>query len=428
MQSGAIDLVQRYLDIEIAKSEFKRIRFFIIALLIGLAAMSINFFVVENTTDFFINPYSPTLVVLWFLLFLIYELIGYFLARRFLKAKEILPTSLKVGNVFIEALFPSLLLFVLIYIEESPIFLDSPLIFFYFILIAISALNLETVLGLTTGLVSAGGYFVITVWAINQFDPGHEAMNFPPILYSVRSLFMLITSLASIFVGVEIKSRIRKAYELVDKNNRLTTLFGQQVSQHIVDKLMTASEDKPEEREVSIMFLDIRGFSSLAENKSPEEVIQFQNDFFSPIIRIINNHHGITNQIMGDGLMATFGAPIKLANHQEEALEAGLEIIDKIRELNDRGVLPNIKIGIGLHCGNVVLGNIGNQLRKQYSVSGAPVIIAARLEQLNKEYDTQFLTSGYVHNVVGGEKFQFTRIGKVKVHNIHEEIEVFQVT
>lgn len=214
---------------------------------------------------------------------------------------------------------------------------------------------------------------------------------------------------------------------MIDKNNRLTTLFGQQVSQHIVEKLLDEPDDKPEKREVSIMFMDIRNFSSYAETKTPEEVIQFQNNFFSPIISIINNYNGITNQILGDGLMATFGAPIKEPAHAIKALKAGLEIIHKVSELYQKGVIHKVKVGIGLHCGEVVMGNIGNQLRKQFSISGTPVIIAARLEQINKEHNTQFLISKQIYDQVGQENFEFKSIGKVKVRNIGEEIEVYKV-
>lgn len=87
MQNNAIDLVQRYLDIEIAKSEFQRIQFFIVALLVGLGIMSFNFFLVEHSTDFFNNPNTKFLVVGWFVAFINYEIVGLLIAKRFLRKK-----------------------------------------------------------------------------------------------------------------------------------------------------------------------------------------------------------------------------------------------------------------------------------------------------------------------------------------------------
>jgi len=423
---NALDLTDRQMDIFIAKSELKRIKFFIAALSMGLLIMSVNFFVVSGTTDFFNSVYSKYVVTGWFIVFLIYEIVGHAIAKVFLRRKEIVNESMKMANVFIEALFPSLLISTLCYIEGSVIFLDSPIIFFYFVLMGISALNLETKLVLTSGIISSVGYLAITIWAINTFDSNNQTLHFPPALYIARSFFMMIASLASVFVANEIRKRTRMSIDYVQQKNEIEMQFGQQVSQKVVEALKKNS-NTAEEREVTILFMDVRNFSFFAENKPPEEVIKYQNQIFDPLTRIINNHNGITNQILGDGLMATFGAPIQDPNHAENALKAGLEMLRKIEEMSDSKVIPQTRIGIGANTGNVVMGNIGNELRKQFSISGTAVIIAARLEQMNKTFQSQFLISKSMYEQLGSREYEFEHVGETKMHNIKRDIDVYRV-
>jgi len=247
-----------------AKSEYKRIQLFIAALLLGLAIMSFDFFLIRETTSFFKHEYTKYFIVLWFLSFLAYEGFAFFFAKSYLKKKIILPDILKFANVTIEAAMPGILLFILCYTEKSVIFLDSPLLFFYFILIVVSALNLDFRLSFITGIVSAGGYLCLTLWAINSFDKENTVLHFPPILYTARSLFMFMSSLGSFFVAREIKNTLKQLVSVTDKKNEIESLFGQQVSKEVVDTLMTHNYDS-EKREVSVLFMDIRSFSSFAE-------------------------------------------------------------------------------------------------------------------------------------------------------------------
>ena len=191
MSENTINIIESKLKLATAESEFKRVQLFIIALLVGLIIMSINFFVVTGTTSFFNNENTKYYIMLWFFSFLSYEVIGYFVIKRYLKKEVDVPYFLKLGNLTIEAIFPSFLLFLLCYLEETVMFLDSPLMFFYFILIVLSALNMDIKQSLITGLVSTFGYYFVTVWAIRTFDNSHQDLYFPPILYEARSVFML---------------------------------------------------------------------------------------------------------------------------------------------------------------------------------------------------------------------------------------------
>jgi adenylate cyclase len=174
------------------------------------------------------------------------------------------------------------------------------------------------------------------------------------------------------------------------------------------------------------MFLDIRNFSIFAQNKSPEEIIAYQNNVFSFIIEIINENKGIVNQIMGDGLMAVFGAPIEHDNDCQLAINAALEINKELNRRNKEGSIPETVIRFGINAGEVVAGNVGTSERKQYSVTGQPVIIAARLEQLNKELDSVILISDEVHkNVKLDQQPKYHR--DVTIKGIPNPITVYQL-
>jgi adenylate cyclase len=315
----------------------------------------------------------------------------------------------------------------LCFIEETPKFLDSPLFLLYFVLIVLSALHLDLKLAVLTCVLSTLSYLAVTVWAINTFDPNFDTMHLHPFLYEIRSAFILMAGLGAVFVTNEIKKRIVRMSSLWQEKTEIEGLFSQQVSPQVVEALLK-DENRTHKTEVSILFLDIRDFTSFTELRDPQEVVDYQNDLFCPLIEIINKHNGIVNQIMGDGFMATFGAPVINQNHTLEAVTSGLEMLEKITHLSDQGIIPVTRVGIGVHTGAVITGNIGNEIRKQYSVSGTTVIIAARLEQLNKELKTSFLVSKEVYDKVNKLDCSFTQFKEIQLKGIEKSIEVYEVS
>ena len=203
--------------------------------------------------------------------------------------------------------------------------------------------------------------------------------------------------------------RISTAYDnlsiaqvkLVSAEAKIKGLLKQQVSGAVAEALITNNDSsKVEERFVCVMFIDIRDFTVFCEGRKPSEIIEYQNSVFGFMIDIIEKNYGVVNQLMGDGFMATFGAPISKDNDSLNAFTAAkriLEVLDS--KVLRKEVLPT-KIGIGLHAGNVVTGNVGNEDRKQYSITGNTVILAARLEQLNKQYGSSLVYSKDVHDAL----------------------------
>jgi class 3 adenylate cyclase len=137
----------------------------------------------------------------------------------------------------------------------------------------------------------------------------------------------------------------------------------------------------------TVMFCDIRGFTALVESQPPEETIELLNTYYTLMFDAINSHGGVVNQMIGDGLMAIFGAPLPLPGHSEAAVRAALDMIEMIELLNvDRVATPKpaIRIGVGIATGEMVAGYTGTQQRATYTCIGDTVNLAARLEEHTK--------------------------------------------
>lgn len=418
---------KKQIQSEIIRSELNRIKLFVATLTIGFISMSFLFYALPDVTDFFKYSITPKIVVSWILVFLLYEIRMLVVIRSIIKQQKLLSIRLKIFNIFVETIFPGVLLFLLCLIEETPKFLDSPLFLFYFIIIILSALHLNVKLSVLTCILSSLSYLGVTIWAINTFDPDFDTMHLHPFLYEIRSAFILMGGLCAVFVTNEIKKRNFRVNQLWREKIEIESLFGQQVSPQVA-KALVKDQSHTLKTEVSVLFLDIRNFSSFVELKDPQEVNDFQNSLFCPLIEIINKHKGVVNQILGDGFMATFGVPIEDQNHISQSVSAGLEMLEKMESLISQKIIPPTKVGIGVHTGKVVTGNIGNEIRKQYSVSGTTVVIAARLEQLNKQLNTRFLISQNVYNVVKDEGCNFSIFKGIQLKGFEKPVSVYGVS
>ena len=209
---------------------------------------------------------------------------------------------------------------------------------------------------------------------------------------------------------------------------KIETLFGQQVSAEVARTLVQETENAESRAlDVTVMFMDIREFTRLADAREPRAVATLQNTVFDVLIRIVLRHGGIINQLLGDGLMATFGAPVARQGHAADAVRAGLEMLAAVATLVDEGTIPPIRVGIGLHSGEVVAGNIGNELRKQYSLAGSTVIVAARMERLNKTYDSRMLISDAVVRRLGDTDPTGEDLGEVELKGLERPVRIHRL-
>jgi adenylate cyclase len=175
------------------------------------------------------------------------------------------------------------------------------------------------------------------------------------------------------------------------------------------------------------MFLDIRNFTPYAERHEPEEVVSYLNTLFDFMIDIVDKHDGIVNQFLGDGFMATFGAPLTIGNTCQNAVNAACEIIETLRDKIRDGEIRETAIGIGIHKGDAITGNIGSSIRSQYSVTGNVVILASRIEQLTKEHGAPILISSEVYDFIDHKEVTAESIGSVSIKGRSAPIELYKI-
>jgi adenylate cyclase len=195
----------------------------------------------------------------------------------------------------------------------------------------------------------------------------------------------------------------------------------------VVERLMAeGANSKSEVRRVAVMFVDFRSFTAAASTRSPQEVVSRLDHAFAVLVDILDRHGGIVNKFLGDGFLALFGAPLDAADAAQHAVAAAREMLEANDRANQASSWP-LRIGIAIHIGDVVAGNIGSPRRKEYTVIGDTVNFAARLEALNKEFNSQFLISDAVHDALGREGSDAVPLGQVPIRGYDQPMPVWQL-
>lgn len=185
----------------------------------------------------------------------------------------------------------------------------------------------------------------------------------------------------------------------------------------------------PVQREVTILFSDIRDFTTLSETLPPQQVLALLDDYFGHMTQIVMAHEGMVNKFLGDGMLACWGVPDHAENHAELAMRAALDMRAKLAELNawrQQHGQPLLRIGIGLHTGVVAAGMLGGTQQHEYTIIGDPVNVASRIEGLTKAVGVDVLVSESTWQRCGG-RFQVERVGEEHVKGRREAVVVYSL-
>jgi len=358
--------------------------------------------------------------------FLVYEVIVLFVLRWRSANDKDFPRLARFANALVETSLPSVVILVLSR-HMDPVLVFGfwpPMLYFLFILL--STLRLDFSLSVWTGAVAAVEQIGLVLWLlpINLQGAGPETSL---VYHCSRTIVLLMAGVVAGIVAGSLRHQFEKSVAAAAARDRVTNLFGQHVSPAVVDRLLATQTDPPSEmREVCVLFLDIRGFTAMTRKRPADQTVALLNDFFAEMVDIVDRHSGIINKFLGDGFLALFGAPledIKAAGHALDAAQAMLAAVDEWNRIRPDKAL---RVGIGIHIGEAVTGTVGSPQRKEYTVIGDTVNLAARLEQLTKETGARLLVSNSVHEATTGAAGA-ADLGPLEVRGYDKAVRVWRV-
>lgn len=213
---------------------------------------------------------------------------------------------------------------------------------------------------------------------------------------------------------------------------KIKNAMGKYLSQDIMQNVVQNIDDirlGGKKANVTVLFADIRGFTSMSEKMTAEEVSVILNEYFSEIEPIISKYNGVINKFIGDAVMAIFGEPIQDINHPQNAVKCACEMLKKVEQLQDKWLFegkPKIEIGIGINTGEAFVGNIGSEKRLEYTVIGDMVNLASRIESYNKVYKTNMLISSSTYSHVS-DIVDVIKIADVTIRGKAKKMDIYEV-
>ncbi|NEW08713.1 adenylate/guanylate cyclase domain-containing protein [Paenibacillus sp. SYP-B3998] len=251
------------------------------------------------------------------------------------------------------------------------------------------------------------------------------------LLYTIGSIFAPLVYPQFAIVAIYMWSLVSHYLKERMERNRVTGIFGRFVSKSVVDELLRSGEDVKlggSRKDISLIFVDIRGFTPMSERLEPEQVIRVLNEYLDVCTKAIFKYNGTLDKFIGDGVMAMFGAPIEYDNHPEMAVRAAIEMKSQAGVLEQKLIEKygiGVKFGLGINSGPAVVGNIGSEdLRLDYTAIGDTVNLSARLESNAKP--GQILISELTYARVEG-LFRIEPIGEMKVKGKEKPVMVYEV-
>ena len=301
-------------------------------------------------------------------------------------------------------------------IKESPAYLAGA----EFLLLLIVGVALAFVLANTSPLwatifatLTMAGTVGLNLWLWT--DVGY-AFPIVPSWLMMTSLYLLNMS-----YGFFIESRGKR---------QLTGLFGQYVPPELVDEMAKNPEHismEGDSREMTVLFSDVRGFTTISEGLDPKELTQLMNEYLTPMTFVIQKHRGTIDKYMGDAIMAFWGAPIRDPDNARHALAAAMDMIAELKNVQtafEAKGWPPIKIGVGLNTGLMTVGNMGSSFRMAYTVMGDAVNLGSRLESITKQYGVSIIVSEFTKAQV--PDYLYRELDKIRVKGKDEPVAIFE--
>lgn len=348
--------------------------------------------------------------------------------------------SLSDWFLYVSVVIDMLLLMVLIwsfhlqYQQPPSFYLKVPTLLYVFIFIALRALRFEARFVVAAGLTAAIGWLVM-VWYVISNDSMEVTRDYVRYMTSNSVLLgaefdkiITILMVTTILAVALFRARNLLIESVVGSTTArdLSRFVPSEVARQVQSAADEITAGQGELKSTTILFTDLEGFTSLSEKLTPTDLINTLNDYFSAVVAPIERFGGTVTQFQGDAILASFNQPATDEDHAASAVRAAVEI-QKILDDRTFGEGLRLRCRIGINTGIVVGGLVGTRDRLGYTVHGDDVNLAARLEQLNKDYGTNILLSESTRDMAGEDNFPFRRIGEVQVRGRHSATTVYTV-
>lgn len=315
---------------------------------------------------------------------------------------------------------------------------------FYFVILGVAAFSFSPGLVLWAGLLGAGSWMGAFAWVVSRMESYLDWVDMPanPTREQFLSIFLnedfagigsrvqesvIYVLLAMLIAIVMYRTRqtVRRQLEAERDMTAVSQMFGRFVPQAVADAMI---KDKgtldPVERQATVLFTDIAGFTNLTEAKGPRAIVNILNAYFDAATEVIGKHNGVVTQFQGDAILAIFNVPFEDKAHAQNALDASQELLSRV----DKETFAGEKLGIriGINTGPLIAGNVGGGGRQSYTVHGDAVNLAARLEALNKEYDTTLLVSQSTADLLIDSDLR--EIGQTEIRGLTEPVSLYTLS
>ncbi|CAK0763202.1 adenylate cyclase [Gammaproteobacteria bacterium] len=301
-------------------------------------------------------------------------------------------------------------------LKEMPAYTQIADIFQILLLGGAAMVVLPLLNPLPATLATAGLLITALLWNLAAWHWGNLVLELAPILLLIMSIYALDMAFGYFF-----ESRTKR---------QITHLFGQYVPPELVDEMSRNPSSFSMEgtsRDMTVLFSDVRNFTSISEGLDPRSLSQLMNAYLTPMTQIIHQERGTIDKYIGDAIMAFWGAPLEDADHARHAVRAALTLQQRAKEITeqfrDLG-WPEIRIGVGINTGVMRVGNMGSKFRMAYTVMGDAVNLASRLEGLTKQYGVTLIVGEQTRALL--PDFAFRELDRVRVKGKQEPVVIYE--
>lgn len=302
---------------------------------------------------------------------------------------------------------------------------SSPLVPVYYLLIAVSALRYNR--GATfTGAAFCAAAFLALEFQARLYRP---ELAVPMHVAVIQVLCMLMMGVASGYVVFQLRALVHKFAAAIKRQEKTEGALASYVSQQVADQIMKKDGSllfEGQRRDATVLMCDIRGFTPMAEKMDPVELMSLLNRYFAAMIKVIFLHDGTLDKFIGDAVMVVFGAPLPQADMVERAVRCAVDMQKALSVFNEEqraAGAPVLGAGITVHCGPVVAGTVGSEMRMEYTVLGDVVNLTQRMQ--SRTPAGKIIVSGAVYDRVS-DKFRFSKMEPFSVKGRLEPVQAYE--